>query len=314
MGAQRTSEARSFFDLQVNGYAGVDFNHDDLTADDLHRACEHLAADDVEGCLATIITDDLDTMCARLRRIATLRGADPLAARVIAGIHLEGPFINRADGYRGAHPADAVRAADEDVMARLLEAAAGLTRIVTLAPECDSGLRVTRALVQQGIIVSAGHTNATLDELRAAIDTGLTMFTHVGNGCPTELPRHDNIIQRALSLADRLWLTFIADGVHVPFVALGNYLRAAGVDRAIVVSDAIAPAGLGPGQFTMGRWTLSIGDDMVARMPGSSQLVGSGVTMARSVDNLTRFVQLSSTDALRLTRDNPRRALGLGSE
>jgi len=300
-----------YFDLQLNGYGGVDFNADELTPDDLHRACERLQSDGVNGCLATIITDTLETMCARLRRLATLRGADPLAAGLIAGIHIEGPFINEQDGYRGAHPRDSVRPADEDAMARLLEAADGLTRIVTLAPERDQGLRVTRALAAAGIVASAGHTNATVDQLDAAIDAGLTMFTHVGNGCPAELPRHDNIIQRALSLADRLWLTFIADGVHVPFVALRNYLRAAGLERAIVVTDAIAPAGLGPGRFTMGRWTLTIGDDMAARMPESSLLVGSCGTMPRVRENLTGSLGLSDAEVRRLTCDNPQRAIGV---
>ncbi|HTK28194.1 MAG TPA: hypothetical protein VL309_01490, partial [Vicinamibacterales bacterium] len=93
----------------MNGYAGVDFNADELTADDLHRACERLQSDGVNGCLATIITDTLETMCARLRRLATLRQVDPLAAGLIAGIHIEGPFINEQDGYRGAHPRDSVR-------------------------------------------------------------------------------------------------------------------------------------------------------------------------------------------------------------
>ena len=111
-------------------------------------------------------------------------------------------------------------------MARLLDAA-GDSSDVTLAPERDNGFAVTRMLAGRGIIVSAGHTDATLEELRGAVDAGLSMFTHVGNGCPMHMNRHDNIVQRALSLSDRLWLCFIADGAHVPFVALGNYLRLA---------------------------------------------------------------------------------------
>lgn len=299
-----------YFDLQVNGYAGVDFNSDGLTLDKLHRACEQMEADGLDGFLAAVITDDLDAMCRRLQALSALRDRDPLACRLLAGIHIEGPFINETDGYRGAHPRDAVRSADLDVMARLLDAAGGLTRIVTLAPERDPDLRVTRALAARGIVVSAGHSNATMDELRAAVDAGVSMFTHVGNGCPAELPRHDNIIQRALSLADRLWLTFIADGAHVPFVALGNYLRLAG-DRAIVVTDAIAAAGLGPGRYTIGRWDLMVGEDMVARMPGTAQLVGSGATMQRGSACLRDILGLAEPAVRRLTWDNPRRAIGV---
>jgi N-acetylglucosamine-6-phosphate deacetylase len=302
--------AAAFFDLQVNGYAGVDFNQDELDADQLHRACERLDADGVAGLLATIITDDLSAMCHRLSRLAELRDVDPLAKRLIAGVHIEGPFLSDRDGYRGAHPLDAIRPADLDSMMRLVDAARGLTRVVTLAPECDPGLAVTRFLASRGIIVSAGHTDATLEQLRGAIDAGLSMFTHVGNGCPMHMNRHENIIQRALSLADALWLCFIADGAHIPFVALRNYLKLAREDRTIVVTDAIAPAGLGPGRYKFGRWDLEIGADMVARAPDRSHLVGSGITMKQNAANLLHGVGLSESVVRRLTLENPRIAIG----
>jgi N-acetylglucosamine-6-phosphate deacetylase len=305
------SAATTFFDLQVNGYAGVDFNQDGLQAGDLHHACERLEADGVGGFLATIITDDLEAMCRRLSTLAALRERDPLAQRLIAGFHIEGPFLNETDGYRGAHPRDAIRPAGLDSMTRLLDAAAGLARIVTLAPERDDGFAVTRMLAARGVVVSAGHTDATLDELLGAIDAGLSMFTHVGNGCPMHMHRHDNIVQRALSLADRLWLCFIADGAHVPFVALRNYLRLAGEDRAVIVSDAIAPAGLGPGHYAFGRWDIVVGGDMVPRAPDRSHFVGSGITMRQSADNLRQALELPDATVRRLTCDNPRSVIGL---
>jgi N-acetylglucosamine-6-phosphate deacetylase len=297
-----------FFDLQVNGYAGVDFNQDDLRAEDLHRACERLAADGVEGILATIITESLDKMESRLRRLAELRERELLVKRIIAGLHIEGPFINEADGYRGAHPLDAVRPASVDEMLRLLDAAGGLARVVTLAPERDPDLKVTRRLVKENVVVSAGHCNASLDELNAAIDAGLSMFTHLGNGCPMQMHRHDNIVQRVLSLSDRLRVTFIADGAHVPLFALKNYLEIVGLERAIVVTDAIAPAGLGPGEYTLGRWRLKIGDDLVARAPDGSHLVGAAMGMPRVVENL-RSLGLSDDEIEQLSFTNPRRAI-----
>ena len=301
----------SFFDLQVNGYGGVDFNQDDLGADDLHRACEWLEADGVAGVLGTIITDDVGVMCRRLSALVAIRDRDPLVRRLIAGIHIEGPFLNEAEGYRGAHPLDAIRPANVDTMGRLLDAAGGLTRIVTLAPERDSAMAVTRFLASQGIVVSAGHSDATLDDLHRAIDAGLSMFTHVGNGCPMVMHRHDNIVQRALSLADRLWLCFIADGAHVPFTALGNYLKLAGYDRCIVVTDAIAPAGVGPGRYKFGRWDLVVGEDMVARAPDRSHFVGSGITMKQSAENLRTSLGVSEAMIRKLTFDNPRAAVGV---
>src|SRR5258708_6273026 len=186
------------------------------------------------------------------------------------GIHIEGPFINSEVGYRGAHPVDAIRRADVSAMQRLLDAADGLVRLVTLAPEQDLGLRVTRMLTDKKIIVSAGHTNASLDELKAAIDAGLTMFTHFGNGCPAVLPRHDNILNRVMSLRDKLWVSFIADGAHIPFFALKNYLAWFGTEKSIVVTDAIAAAGMGPGVHRLGRWEIKIGEDGVAHSPDGS--------------------------------------------
>lgn len=301
----------NYFDLQVNGYGGVDFNKDDLTADELHRACVKLREDGVESILATVITEHLDKMCARLAKIVELREQDPLARSVIFGLHIEGPFINATQGYRGAHPGDAIIPAEIDAMKRLLDAGAGLTKLATLAPERDAGMKVTSMLDRENVRISAGHTDASLDDLNRAIDAGLSVFTHVGNGCPMQMHRHDNIIQRALSLSDKLWLCFIADGVHVPFFALKNYLGSADINHCVVVTDAIAPAGLGPGRYTISRWDLLIGEDMVARAPDGSHFVGSAITMKQSEKNLREAVGLSEQIVQRLTSVAARRALRL---
>jgi N-acetylglucosamine-6-phosphate deacetylase len=300
-----------YFDLQVNGYGGVDFNTDGLTADDLHRACAKLESDGVAGVLATVITEKLDLMCARLRRLVELRERDALATKTIAGIHIEGPFISGKNGYRGAHPLDAVMDGDCETAKRLLDACGGLLKVMTLAPERDAQGGVTKLLADAGVTVSAGHTDASLDQLIRACDAGLKMFTHVGNACPmTGMHRHDNIIQRALHLRDRLWLCFIADGVHVPPVALRNYLKLAG-ERAIVVTDAIAPAGLGPGRYKLGRWDLLIGDDMVARAPDGTHFVGAAITMRQSHANLRDKLGLDEARCQQLLVDNPRNAIGI---
>ncbi|HEY1685331.1 MAG TPA: hypothetical protein VGG19_11250 [Tepidisphaeraceae bacterium] len=282
------SDLPTYFDLQVNGYGGVDFNQDDLTAEQLHRACEKLSNDGVQGILATIITDALPVMQRRLTHLVNGRTQSTLAQEVIAGIHIEGPFISPHTGYRGAHPADAVMLADESAMQSLLDASGGLTRLVTLAPEQDADGKVTRLLARQNIRIAAGHTDASLDQLKMAIDAGLTLFTHLGNGCPQQMHRHDNIIQRVMSLRERITPTLIADGVHLPFFILKNFLDWFGVDRCIVVTDAIAPAGLGPGKYTLSRWQLTIGQDMVARSPDGSHLVGSAITMHQSAANLKK--------------------------
>ena len=298
-----------YVDLQVNGYGGVDFNRDGLTAGDLHRACRLLREHGTARVLATVITERLPVMCDRLARLRTLREQDALARDVIAGFHVEGPFLNETPGFRGAHPADAVVPATEDAADRLVEAGGGLVRLVTLAPERDAGLRVTRRLVGQGVRVAAGHCDPSLDQLRAAADAGLSLFTHLGNGCPMQTNRHDNVVQRVLSLSHRITPCFIADGVHVPLFALGNYLKVAGFDRCVVVTDCMAAAGLGPGKYTLSRWEVVVGDDLAARAPDGSHLVGSAMTMPQNAANLSAGLGLSGADVRRLLVTNPARIL-----
>jgi N-acetylglucosamine-6-phosphate deacetylase len=310
-GKVRRMTASGFFDIQVNGYAGVDFNQDDLSAEALHRACRRLEADGVAHILATIVTENVGNMCRRLANIVSFRERDPLARRIIAGLHIEGPFLNENPGYRGGHPVDAIHPANLDEMKRLLGAAGGLARLVTLAPERDPALRVIRFLARQGIAVSAGHCDPSIEQLQSAVDAGVAMFTHLGNGCPMRMHRHDNIIQRVLSLSDRIWCCFIPDGAHVAFFALKKYLKTAGIDRCVIVTDAMSAAGQGPGTYQIGRWTLPVGEDLVVRAPDGTHLVGAALTMNRAVNNLVQHIGLTRDEAIRLTTIQPRLAMGL---
>lgn len=299
------------FDLQVNGYAGVDFNGDDLEAEALRHACARLRADGVAGCLATVITAEPRRMLARLARLAELRAADPEVAATLFGLHVEGPFLSHDPGFAGAHPAAYTHAADVGFLGELLAAGAGLVRLFTLAPERDPQCAVIEACRAAGVTVAAGHTDASLEQLTRALDAGLSVFTHLGNGCPRQLDRHDNIVQRALSLADRLWCCFIADGAHVPFMALGNYLKITGLDRAVVVSDAISAAGLGPGLHPFAGNLVQVGEDLVPRAPGDTHLIGAATTMPHAQANLRAALGLDDPALARLCWTNPRRALGL---
>jgi len=299
----------NFFDIQVNGYAGVDFNQDGLSRIDLLHACGRLRRDGTGSILATIITDQSDAMARRIETLARLKTENSLTDEVIAGIHIEGPFLSAREGFRGAHPEDAIRAADVGLMRELLAAGRGQVRLVTLAPEQDPSGAAIRFLRDQGVAVSAGHTDATLEELRSAIRHGLSLFTHLGNACPASLPRHDNIIQRALFLRDQLTLCFIADGVHIPTFVLKNYLDLAGLEKSIVTTDAMAAAGLGPGRYKLGRWDIEVGSDRAARAPGGKHLVGSAASLPYVSQKLTGELGLSETQVLALCRDNPRRAI-----
>jgi N-acetylglucosamine-6-phosphate deacetylase len=299
------------FDVQLNGYGGVDFNSDQVTAESLHRVCVGLRGEGTEQFLATIITDSIEAMCRRTERLVRLRAADPLARESIYGIHLEGPFLSPLPGYIGAHPAEHARPASIDSAGRLLDAGQGLVRLMTLAPEMDPQGRLTRWLVDRGVRVAAGHTDASLPQLHSAIDAGLALFTHLGNGCPAVLPRHDNIIQRVLSLRERLFISWIADGHHIPPFALANYLRSAGLERSFVVSDAMAAAGLGPGRYQLGSVLAEVDAQGAAWSTDHSHLVGSASTLRRAADVLREHVGLDEQQVRWLTEIQPRHVLGL---
>lgn len=302
------------FDIQVNGYAGTDFNTENLTAEALHHACKCLREDGCSQILATFITNEISTLERWMGRLIELRAQDPLAQELIAGIHIEGPFINPEKGYVGAHPPHCVKPANVDDAKRLIDAAQGLAKLVTLAPECDAGFKTSAYFAAHGVTVSAGHCNPDFDTLRASTDHGVTMFTHVGNGCPMQMHRHNNIIQRALALRDKLWLCFIPDGVHIDFFALKNYLRSAGVDRSIFVTDAISAARLGPGRYSLAGWDLNIGEDLVARSPDGSHFVGSTVTVPRIKANALGELGLSEAELTQLLDTNPRKALKMTND
>ena len=299
------------FDLQVNGYAGTDFCSSSLDAGQLHDACRALADDGVDGILATFITDDLPSLLAKLSNLVRLREEDELARRVIAGFHVEGPFLHPAPGYIGAHQPECVRPACLEDAQAILEAGVGLVKLLTLAPEQDSGAAVTKFLVEQGVVVSAGHCDPSLDELKAASAGGLNMVTHFGNGCPVELPRHDNVLQRFLSLREHLWFCFIPDGVHVDFYVLKNYLDLVGIDRSIMTTDAISAAMLGPGMHEISGFSVEVDEAGVARRPGSVNLAGSTVTMPGILRNLSQELGLDDGDIASLVDRNPRKALSL---
>lgn len=302
-----------FFDIQVNGYGGVDFNQDDLDETSLLRACTLLRRDGVDGILATIVTETPEKMERRIRRMVELRKSAALIHEVIVGLHIEGPFLNPAAGYRGAHPADAICPADVGLARRFLQAGEGLIRLFTLAPENDISARVTRLLSSEGVTVAAGHSDASLDQLKESIDAGLSMFTHLGNGCPLQIPLHDNILQRALHLRKHLWLCFIADGVHIPFSTLKNHLDLIGENgKFIVTTDAMAAAGLGPGTHRVSRWTALVKPDLSAWAPDGSHLLGSAMSMPDVVECLRTQLSLSERIIACATDMNPRCAIGLG--
>ena len=185
---------------------------------------------------------------------------------------------------------------------------------VSPAAEHDRDLATTRWLRAQGVVVAAGHSDASQEVLRDAVAAGLACFTHLGNGCPLSLHRHDNIIQRVLMTPGLRWVTVIPDGVHVPPAILGDYIRRIGVDRTIAVTDATAAGGMGPGRYALAGRDVIVGDDGAAWAADRSHLVGSTASMAVVRRVLADEVVLAPAEVDQVTVVNPARALdALGS-
>ena len=300
-----------YVDLQVNGYAGVDFNAHDVREEQALAVCRRLASDGVSKILATVITARWDDLLQRIARLAELIEGVPEVASRVAGIHVEGPFISPVAGFVGAHPADAVRSAAVADAQRIVDAGRGHVRLVTLAPEMDAGAEATSWLTRQGVVVAAGHSDASSDQLRESIDAGLKMFTHLGNGCPAILQRHDNIIQRTLALSESLAISFIADGHHVPCGALANYLRCVPDHHVVIVTDAISAAGLGPGRYELAGQLVEVDADGAAWAACRTHYAGCATTMPSMAEILRCEIGASDEQLRRWMVDNPARLLRL---
>jgi N-acetylglucosamine-6-phosphate deacetylase len=298
------------FDFQVNGFAGVDFQSDDLTAASLDRAVAGLRRHGVSGIFATLITENVESLCRRLENFEQLCAGSPTTAAMICGYHVEGPWLNPEPGYRGAHPADAMHAPTLAEFERLQSAAGGRVRLITLAPEWPGSPECIAAMTRAGVHISLGHTNASERQIDDAIRAGARFVTHLGNGCPLEMHRHDNVVQRLLA-RDELTACFIPDGVHLPRFVLQNFFRAKPPGRALFTTDAMAGAGAGPGRYRIGRLEIEVGADGVARQPGGKGFAGSTLTPDAGVARCAEFLGLSLDAAAQLWSNAPATAFGL---
>jgi len=287
--------AYPLFDFQVNGFAGVDFQSDTLSAEDLCRAVQALRQGGVGGILLTLITDDESKLCARFRRVEGFRRSDPGVAAIVRGYHLEGPWLNPDPGYCGAHPAAAMVAPSIDAFDRLQEAAGGGIRLVTLAPEWPGSARVIETLVARNVRVSLGHTNASQEQIDTAIRAGATLCTHLGNGVPNLLPRHDNVVQRLLA-RDELTACFIPDGIHLPPFVLRNFFRAKPQGKVLFTTDAMSAAGAPPGRFHIGQMEVTVGSDGIVRGPHGG-FAGSSLTPSQGVERAAAFLTLPQAES-----------------
>ncbi|HXY38790.1 MAG TPA: amidohydrolase family protein [Vicinamibacteria bacterium] len=301
---KRTVELPGLVDLQVNGFAGVDFNDPALGDEQVARAVEAIGRTGVTRFLPTLVTSSSEGFTACARRLA--RATQP----AIAGVHMEGPYISPEDGYRGAHPRAFVRPADVEDFRRRQDAAGGRIRIVTLAPESPGALSLIEHLVRTGVHVALGHTGASGAQILDAVNAGATLSTHLGNGCAALLPRHPNVIWEQLG-EDRLLASFIVDGHHLPPATVRAMFRAKTPARTILVTDAIAAAGMPPGRYVLGGETVELEPSGRVSVPGTPYLAGSALRLDAAIGNAVRFTGLPLEEVVAMASSRPAAYLGI---
>lgn len=305
--------APGLLDIQVNGYSGFDFSAGVLSPEEIEEACRRLEETGVTGFCPTVITASSDSMLCGVSAIARACETSTLARRRILGIHLEGPYISPVDGPRGAHPSDHVRLPDWDEFVRLQQAADGLIRIITLAPELPGALDFVTRAVRKGVIVALGHHQATGEMIATAVHSGAKMSTHLGNGAHRELPRHPNYIWEQLA-HDGLAASIIADGHHLPPEVIKAFYRVKGGGRLILVSDAVQVAGYSPGSYETMGIQVELQADGSVRLPGTPYLAGSAMRLSDGIQNMMQFAGASFSEASQMASTNPSCLLGLSSE
>lgn len=299
-----------FVDLQVNGFAGHDLNDGQLTPETVEALSKALAAVGVAAYLPTLITASETELCQRLSAIRTAQQTMPFSQGMIAGIHVEGPSISPKDGPRGAHPLAHVRPPSIEEFNRWQQAAGGLVRMVTLAPEAVGACHYIQALSAKGMCVALGHCDATETDIERSAAAGACLSTHLGNGIAATLPRHPNAIWSQLS-DDRLAASLILDGHHLPRTTARAMVRAKGIERTILVSDSVKFAGMAAGRYTSPiGGEVDVGEDGRVSIAGTAYLAGSGSCLLDIICRYQSFTGFPTAEALTMATTNPARMIG----
>lgn len=303
--------APGFVDLQVNGFGGIDFNQADLTIEGVEKVCCGLDRYGTTKLLPTCTTAGHDLLARSMAVMAEAYAKLPNVKRRMAGIHLEGPYIAPDDGPRGAHPREHVRVPNWQEFETLQSAAKGLIKLVTLSPEYPEAIDFIRKAAKSGVLVAIGHTQATSEQIAAAVDAGARLSTHLGNGAHTQLRRHPNYIWDQLA-EDRLTASLIADGHHLSKNVLKAMLRAKSPRRAILVSDITGMAGMPVGVYHGPLGSVEVLEDGRLVVAGQrSLLAGAALPISVGVAHLVQHMEISLADAVAMASTQPAQMIGL---
>jgi len=305
--------APPLIDLQINGFGGVDFQQDGLTTEDLLHATRRLRSAGCTQFLLTLITDDWQPLTARLRHLRAVRAQSPELQSAVAGWHIEGPFLSAEPGFHGAHDPSRMMDPTLEHVLELRSITGNDPLLLTLSPERRGALEAIALAVARGAKVSLGHTDAPASILGAAVQAGATGFTHLGNGCPRGLDRHDNILWRVLDTPG-LTVSLIPDRLHVSPPLFRLVHRVWDPSAIYYTTDAMAAAGAPPGHYQLGRMKLEVGADKVVRQPGKTNFAGSAAPPIDAAFHAAEMLGCPWQEAWPRFSEIPARLMGLHNE
>jgi N-acetylglucosamine-6-phosphate deacetylase len=301
--------APGLIDNQINGYNGVDFSGEGLTPDKMKVAVSSIRMDGVTTFQPTIITNNHKSLLRTFRNLAkAIKDMD--IRESISGFHLEGPYISPVEGFYGCHPAEYIRKPSWKEFCEYQQAAEGNIRQITLAPEHEGAPEFIRLCVLNNIIVSVGHTNASAEQIKLAVDYGARLSTHLGNGCANLIDRHLNPLWPQLA-NDLLTPSIIADGHHLLPEEVQVFFKVKGPKNIILTSDVTHLIGMTPGKYLyMGSEVIFTREGLI-KNPVLNCLAGASMPLRTGVGNVMKFTGCTLGEAVNMASGNVARIYNL---
>ncbi|WP_432663276.1 N-acetylglucosamine-6-phosphate deacetylase [Wukongibacter baidiensis] len=293
-------------DLHIHGANGFDTM--DSSYEALNEISKYLSANGVTSFLPTTVTADWERIREAVVNVEKTMKKGVEGASII-GSYVEGPFITEKN--KGAHPAEFIRSLDDSDVDKLLEDSKGSIRVITIAPEKDGSIDLIKSLTSKGIKVSIGHTNATFDETKEAIENGANIAVHVFNGMRGLHHREPGVVGTVLAV-DEIYAELIADTIHVHPEVMKILVKCKGVDKVCLISDCMRAGGLKDGEYKLGELEVIV-KDSVSRLKSGS-LAGSTLKLIDGVKNMIEKVGIGSMDAVHMASLVPAKILGIDNK
>ena len=299
-----------FLDMQVNGYKGADYSSETFAEDDASKIIGYLAESGTSQHIPTIVSSPQELIVRNLKILTEARRNSSLVEAALPAYHIEGPFISQHDGPRGAHDPAYVRTPSYEEYLQWQDAADGLVKLVTLAPEAEGAVRFIEQITKDGTVAAIGHSGAAPEDIHAAVSAGARCSTHLGNGSHSSIPRLKNYIWEQLA-ADELTAGIIPDSFHLPGSVVKVFTRAKGLSRLVIVSDVAVMGGAQPGVYKWGNLGVEVFEDGHLGLAGTSFLAGAGHLLDWNLPRFMEYTGTSLSDTVSLCTTNPARLLNV---